>query len=426
MRNALLALPRSDIDIASAASPDQVKSILSGTDYKYIPKAAEFGTVEIHPAGGGIFEHTTFRGDKYDEGGAHRPSEVTFTSSLERDAFRRDFSVNALYADILTGQVYDPTNGLADIKARLIRTTSVDASEILKDDALRIMRLARFAAELGFDIEPKTLETAKSLVAQLDDIAFERRRDELSKLLLSDIKYGNTNGVRHGLELLDALGALEYIVPELLRGKGVEQRNQYHIYDVFVHCMMSAVYAPPELTLRLAGLLHDVGKPEAIARGGKMLGHDVYGTDTAHEMLKRLRYSNAIIDEVTELVRHHMYDLSGQAKEKTLRKWIVTRGKEMVYKLALLREADVHGSGVEKGSVATAERWRSVIRKMEAEGAPFSEKDLKADGSDIARWLGIPPGVKVGEVKRALLIHCAVSPSDNIPEKLERLARGMR
>ena len=172
--------------------------------------------VEIHGAGC-AFEHTTFRSDSYAPGGGHRPVSVAFSDRLEADAFRRDFTVNALYADLCTGDILDPTGGLADLKAGLLRATSPDPARIMGDDALRVMRLARFSGELGFAPEPATLAAARGNAAGLQEISGERIRDELNKILLADLKYGKPGAVYRGLEILESLGALDSVLPELAR-----------------------------------------------------------------------------------------------------------------------------------------------------------------------------------------------------------------
>lgn len=424
VRNSLLGLRITDIDICSAAPPDKVIDLCRRNGLSVVPKGIDFGMVEIH-AGEHHFEHTTFRSDSYAEGGAHKPSSVRFSSSLEEDAFRRDFSVNALYFDILSGEVFDPTGGLADLEAGLIRTTSTDPDAVLSDDGLRIMRLVRFASELGFCIENASLDSAKRLAGNLRAISAERIRDELLKVLLSDVKYGERDAgkVFRGLDLLDRIGALDVILPELTLGRGILQKPQYHRYDVLGHCLHTAGEAEPTVPSRLAGLLHDVGKPVVRQRNGNMHGHDTEGAELAREILHRLRIDNKTVDSVVFAVRHHMYDLNNTAKDATLRRTFVRWGYDRTLSVAALRTADVHGSGVITGRVATAERWMRVLARMKEENVPFSERELACTGRDIIRWLDIPPGPAVADIKRRMLMHCAVRPQDNTPERLERLAR---
>ncbi|MCH5279482.1 MAG: CCA tRNA nucleotidyltransferase [Christensenellaceae bacterium] len=424
VRNGLLGLPVYDIDVCSALRPEAVISLCARAGFGIVRKGIDFGMVEVH-INGKKFEHTTFRSDSYAEGGAHRPSAVRFSTTVEEDAFRRDFTVNALYLDVLSGQIKDPTGGLTDLEKRIIRTTSPSPYTVLSDDGLRIMRMVRFAAELYFDIDAETYETAKQLCGNLKDISPERIRDELNKILLSDVKYGERNPERvlHGLELLRDVGAIELILPELYLGRGIEQKPTHHLYDVLDHCLHTAAEISPNLVMRLSGLLHDVGKPPVNLRTGKMYGHDLEGADISREILTRLRYDNKTIAEVCFIVRHHMYDLNNTAKESTLRTTFGRWGYERSMEIAEIREADVHGSGIIKGEVKSADRWRELLKKMKDEHTPFSDKELNCTGEDIMRWLSLPPGPRVGDIKRRLLEHCARFPQDNTPEKLERLAR---
>ena len=188
VRNTLLGLPVSDIDICSALTPDETIELAHEMGFKVVPKGIAFGMVEIH-ADGQKFEHTTFRADKYSAGGAHRPTSIQFSKTPEEDSRRRDFSVNALYCDILTREILDPSGGLPDLENRVLRTSSIDPEIVLADDGLRILRLVRFAAELQFKIDPATFACASRLCGNLRDISAERIRDELNKLLLCDIKY---------------------------------------------------------------------------------------------------------------------------------------------------------------------------------------------------------------------------------------------
>ena len=424
VRNALLGLPVSDTDVTSALRPDEVMALCAEAGIKTVPKGIAFGMVELH-IGSEKYEHTTFRSDSYSEGGAHRPTSVSFSDTPEEDAFRRDFTVNALYADVLTGEIIDPTGGIADLERRLIRTTSPDPEVILRDDGLRLMRLCRFAAELGFDIEEKTYNAAKKCAPLLSDISGERVRDELKKLLLADAKYGlpPEESVLRGLRLADGLGLIDVILPELAKCRGVEQSPKFHRFPVLEHIFRTVAMAPPDIRLRLACLLHDAAKPVMLERNGNMHGHDAEGETIAAEVLSRLRFDNATSEEVRWLVRHHMFDLDGRAKETTLRKRFCRWGEERTLLLADVREADFRGSVGEIIPVPSAERWRRILRRMREEGAPFSEDELNCTGRDIMEWLTLPPGPAIGEVKTALLLHCAAKPKDNTPGTLRKIAQ---
>ena len=427
VRNTLLGFRISDTDITSALTPDEMTGLCEKAGFKVVPKGVDFGMVEIH-IGDKSYEHTTFRADSYGEGGSHRPQSVAFSKTPEEDAFRRDFTVNALYASVLTGELIDPTGGLGDIEKRLIRTTTPDPETILKDDGLRIMRLCRFAAELGFDIEEKTFAAAKKCAPLLADISAERVRDELTKILMADAKYGlpAQESVLRGLELMDEVGALDVILPELARCRGVGQSPKYHKYPVLEHIFQTVSMSGPELTLRLACLLHDAGKPAALEKNGNMHGHDVISEDISREVFRRLRFDNDTAEEAAWLVRRHMFDLDGRAKEPTLKKRFAEWGEARVNALAAIREADFRGSVGERITVKTAERWRRVLGEMKAKRTPFSENELNCTGRDIMEWLSLPPSPRIGEIKRALFMHCAVRPQDNTYEKLRETARDMK
>ncbi len=424
VRNAFLGLRVSDTDVTSALRPDEVVRLAQEAGWKVVPKGAAFGMVEVH-IGGKTYEHTTFRRDKYAEGGAHRPTAVTFSDTPEEDAFRRDFTVNALYADVLTGEVADPTGGVSDIKARLIRATSPDPELILRDDGLRIMRLCRFAAELGFDIEERTFAAAKKCARQLADISAERVRDELVKILTADTKYGlpPEESMLRGLHLLDEVGALDVILPELALCRGVEQSPRYHRWPVLEHIFRTTAMSKPVLSLRLGCLLHDAAKPVVLERQGNMHGHDVEGEAIARSVLQRLRFDNETTERAVWLVRYHMYDLDGNAKEPTLKRRFARWGREKVEALCDIREADFRGSVGEYIPVKSADRWKRVLADMERRNTPFSERDLACTGADVMEWTGLPAGPRVGEIKSALLDHCAVRPQDNEREKLRRIVR---
>lgn len=426
VRNALLGLPVSDIDICSALTPDDVTALAHEMGFKVVPKGLAFGMVEIH-ADGQKFEHTTFRADKYSDGGAHRPTSIQFAQTPEEDSRRRDFSVNALYCSILTREIIDPANGLPDLEKRILRTSSVYPEVVLADDGLRILRLVRFAAELQFKIDPETFACASRLRGNLRDISAERIRDELNKLLLCDVKYGQRSAkqVLDGLFLLRDIGALEVILPELYLGHGIAQKPTHHRYDVLDHALHTAAEAKPQLVPRLAGLLHDVAKPTVLKAHGNMHGHDAVGEGISREILQRLRYDNKTTDEVCFIVRHHMYDLNNTAKDNTLRRTFARWGLERSFEIADIREADVHGSGVITGAVESAERWRTLLQKMQQENVPFSAHELNCSGADIMRWLNLPAAPTVGAIKTALLAHCAVHPADNTPARLEKLAGDM-
>ena len=456
LRNPLLGLPVSDRDLCSAMPPQRLIALCEDKHIDYVPQGLAYGTVTLL-LDGEAYEHTTFRADSYGAGGAHKPESVSFGGSLFEDARRRDFTVNALYAEIpqseqSPAQVLDPTGrGLDDLHRRIIRGSSEDPSVILRDDALRILRLVRFACELGFEADAASFAAAKRYVGGLSEISAERIRQELDKILLSDVRYGakgdenaqrpgEESPVYKGLTMLDALGALDVFLPETALCRGVAQRAQYHAYDVLGHLLHSCACIRTEkdepqselLTLRLSALLHDTGKPAARAanenipeKHGHMYGHDKLGEQIACEALLRLKYPKSLIQDARFLIGAHMFDLTGAAKESTLRERFALWGWKNSLRLCAMREADVYGSGLTPYSqkVDTAERFRRVLAEMRAQGAPFSLNELDCTGEDLMRWTGLEPGGEIGRLKEALLLHCARHPADNHREKLARLCR---
>ena len=432
VRNALLSLPPSDIDVCGPAQPEEVMRLLDGSPIRVVPIAPAFGTIQLHiPAADGapstVVEYTTFRSDRYDRGGTHRPAAVQFSHSLEHDAFRRDFSINALYATLPDGEVIDPCGGLRDLAARQLRTTSDHPGGILQDDALRTLRLVRFGVELGFGIEAATFESAKHYAPQLADIAVERIWKELKKILLGDVRYGAPQpggqaAHERGLFMMLELGLLSHIFPELLEGQGIEQLSTYHAYDVLTHNLKTCGFSRPLLAVRLAALLHDVGKPRALRENGRMLGHDRMGAGMAEQMLKRLKVDAVTTARTKQLVEVHMLDLNNNAKLRTLRKHFARMGAEMAAQFADIREADFLGSGKQSSPIESAERYRTILAGMLADGSPFSANELEIDGREIAAAAGIAPGPLVGQIKHRLWMHCAAYPADNHKRRLLRLA----
>ena len=420
VRNPLLGLSVSDYDVCSDMLPEQVKRLAEEEGITAGGAGEKMGMVELQ-VGDIICQHTTFRQESYDEGCGHKPRNVAFSRSLSEDAERRDFTVNTLYADILKGEITDPFGGIEDAKKRVLRAVN---EHTMARDGVRILRMVRFGAELGFDIEENTFAAAKANVHLLKDLSPAWIREELNRILLCDTKYGN-NGIVRAFEMLEGLGALDIILPELTEGRGMKQRAEYHRYDVMNHMFHAAAAAPGTLELRLAALLHDVGKPESRITTGRMYMHDKIGAIKAEGMLKRLGYPARTIEHVRELIRHHMYDLRGEAKDVTIRGWMSLRGRELSRDLVELRRADVWGSGMETGPVVTADRWQRVLEDMERRGVPFTEQELALSGKDIMQALNIPPGPKVGSIKRGLMLHCARVPEDNKRDILLKIVRDL-
>lgn len=396
VRDSLCSFAPHDADIAGDMDPEEIfaflqdKCLVKTTSKKLMTLKLNIGAEE--------YEYTAFRTDSYTTG--HSPSDVKRTNDIRSDALRRDFTVNAIYCDVSTGEIIDPLNGTEDVKNRTFRATR-DAT--FAEDGLRLMRLCRLAAETGFDIDPETKERAKRNASLIKDISPERIREELDKILVADTRYGVEYAHERGLRLLDETGVLEYILPEITLGKGMPQRADFHRYDVFDHIIATVKYSDP--SVRLAALLHDCAKPYCKIKTGLYRGHDVEGERLSAEIMQRLRYPNAVIKETKALVLYHMYDLNCDAKNNTLRKFVQSH-HEIIDKLVLLKQADYLGSGLRDGVSPGAKRLSDIYEAVQRDNVPFGIADLLIDGRDLEK-IGVPE-IRRGELLKSLLAECAV------------------
>ena len=296
VRDLLLGRMPKDFDVATSAQPVEL--------LRLFPKAgqvgAHFGVVLVHEAGAHV-EVATFRSDfNYSDG--RRPETVQFETDPAQDAIRRDFTINALFLDPDTDEVLDYVGGRADLHAGVIRAIG-DPIRRFQEDHLRLLRAVRFAARLGFEIEPATCAALRELAPAIATISVERVRDEISRILTE-------GGARRGFELLDATGLLHEIMPEVEAMKGVEQPPEFHPEgDVWTHTMiMLEGLHEPSLELALGVLLHDVGKPGTfrVADRIRFDGHVEKGLEVGHRLLVRLRFPTAVIAQVEALIANHM------------------------------------------------------------------------------------------------------------------------
>ncbi|MBI2406214.1 MAG: HD domain-containing protein [Candidatus Harrisonbacteria bacterium] len=352
-----------------------------------------------------VVEVTTFRLEgKYTD--KRHPDEVKFAKTVEEDLSRRDFTINAialglsqgepstratrsgnklLVPELVEGQLIDPYGGQTDLKKKIIRTVG-NPDERFTEDALRLMRAVRFAAQLGFVIEKETAAAIKKHAGLLEMISKERVRDELAKLLMTD------NAVR-GMEDMRAFGLLRYVLPELQDGVSVGQ-NKHHIYTVYEHNLRSLAYAVQKnfpLDLRITALLHDVGKPATKHGEGEsctFYGHQVVGERIAMTMLDRLHFPRPLIEKVALLIREHMFVYDPESVTLAGVRRIVRRvGRENVNDLMLVREADRIGSGVPKAQPYRLRYLKAMIEKVQKD--PIHPKMLVLKGDDVMRILHI-------------------------------------
>ena len=405
----------SDFDLCAPLSAETFSQIAKDNGFTVQAVYANTGTVKLKDSDGTDFEFTCFRSDKYVRG-KHSPAEIFFTNDILLDAKRRDFTVNAIYYDIAADRFLDPLNGIPAVSEK--RLTTVDKPEkVFGEDGLRLMRLARQAAQLGFQPDSDCLRGATVNAHLIQDISAERIFSELLAILHAEEKYGNANGVFEGLTLLSKTGVLDVILPELALGRNMAQRADFHKYDVLTHSFKAACYAAPEI--RLAALLHDVGKPLCQLRDGNVHAHPIEGETIADEILRRLKAPKKTAERIKLLIRYHMYDFDCKAKENKLRRFFIER-QEILDDLMLLKQADFSGCTDDLRTCPTNEKWQKILSKMQEERVPFTPRELSVSGAELLE-LGIPPRY-IALLLKEFLMHLAVNPAENKKERLLFLA----
>ncbi len=420
VRDLLMNLEPKDWDIATNAKPEQIQKIFPDSVYEN-----KFGTVGIKTDSKNeklkIIEITTFRLEgKYTD--KRHPDEIKFAKTIEEDLARRDFTINSMALELINYKLQttnyklvDPLNGQKDLKNKIIRTVG-EPAERFNEDALRLMRAVRFAVQLDFEIEEKTAKAIKKEAGLLEMIAKERIRDELEKILM-------TSHPSLGFELLRQTGLLKFIMLELEEGWGVGQ-NKHHIYNVWEHNLRSLDYAAKKnyaLEIRLAALLHDVGKPKTKVGEGPdstFYNHEVIGAKMAARILDRLHFSKDFTEKVVHLVYCHLFYYNvGEVTESGVRRFLRRVGPENVDDLIKVREADRIGSGVPKAVPYKIRHLLFMIEKVKYD--PISPKMLKINGSDVMDILKIEPGPKVGKILSILLEEVIENPEKNTKENLK-------
>lgn len=410
VRDSLLGKPVSDWDAATDAKPEQVRRLFKSV----IPTGIQHGTVTVRWRGASI-ETTTYRVDgEYKDG--RRPESVRFTSDLVEDLSRRDFTINGMAVDPRSGDVVDPHGGLADLEIGLIRAIG-DPMARFTEDGLRPLRAVRFAARFGFAIDPATLAAIPATLERFRLVSAERIREEFSKILVSD-------RAGEGVLRLEATGLLAEFLPELASCKGVEQGGP-HRYDVFRHLVAACDAAPADIVLRLAALLHDIGKPakRAEGEGGALTfyGHDMESARMVEAALRRLKYPNAVVDDVVLLVRHHMFDYSEEWTDAAVRRFVSRVGLESVKPLAVLRLADTSGMGHGPADPRSVLPLIERVEALRAKDQAFGIKDLAIGGHELA-GIGWPKGPMMGKVLEELLEAVLDDPDLNTKERLLDIA----
>lgn len=431
VRDLILNREPKDWDITTNAKPEDIISLFDKTIYEN-----KFGTVGIclpaqsgipkeqsnvsHETEYNIVEVTPYRLEaKYTD--YRHPDEVKFSNKLEDDLKRRDFTINAMAFNISKGQIIDLYKGQDDIKDKVLRTVS-NPDDRFKEDALRMLRAIRFAAQLEFIVSHETMESISRNSYLIKNISFERIRDEFTKIIMS------SNSVV-GIVMLQKLGLLRYIIPELEEGIGCEQKGS-HIFDVWehsLHALDNATKKNWSLEIRLSSLFHDIGKPKSRRKGIKkeytFYGHEVIGAKISKQIMERLKYPKETTEKVLSFTRNHMFFSDTEKITLSAVRRIVQKvGKENIWDLMKVRECD--RVGMKKAEAPyRLRKYFAMIEEVLHD--PISVGQLAIDGKVMIDELHMKPGPRMGWILNALLEEVLDDPTKNNRENLTELIKSL-
>jgi len=408
VRDYLLGKKPQDYDLATSATPQEVMRLFAHT----VPTGIKHGTITVLSEGVGC-EVTTYRVESgYTD--HRRPGEVTFTHSIEEDLARRDFTINAIAFD--GTQFVDPFGGIEDLRKGEIRAVE-DPFERFREDALRMMRAVRFASQLGFKIEEKTMEAIRANASLIAHISMERIRDELCKILI-------TEKPSYGIRLLSQLELLRWFLPELEACRNFEQKNPHHDKDVLEHILAVVDHTKSEMITRLAALFHDIGKPPTFSLDENGVGHfykhDLVGAEMTLKIMQRLKFDRRTTQIVSTLVREHMCRFS-KIKPKSIKKLINRVGRENLDYFFDLQMADMRGHA-KTASIEEILKVKEEAIRIIHQQEPLSIKELDVDGNDLIE-LGIKPGKEIGSILNLLLERVLENPDLNRKDLLLEIAK---
>jgi tRNA nucleotidyltransferase (CCA-adding enzyme) len=419
VRDLLLKKEPNDWDITTNAKPNEIEKLFDKTF-----KVNKFGTVTVQTKSKKQnlkeVEITTFRTEeKYTD--KRHPDKVKWAKTIEEDLKRRDFTINALALDF-KGEVVDYFEGKKDLKDKLIKAVG-NPEKRFKEDALRLIRAVRFAVNLDFEIEKETKKALKKLAGLLEFISDERIRDEFVKIIMA-------KRAAQGIEILRENNLLQYIIPELLEGYKVGQ-NKHHIYDVYKHSLYSLDYATKKdfnKYVRIAALLHDVGKPRTKEGEGvdsTFYNHEVVGAKMTSQILQRLKFPKKDIEKIVKLVRYHLFYYNvDEVGDASVRRLVRRLGKENLEELVQLRMCDRIGSGCPKALPYKLRHFQYIAEKVGQD--PIDEKMLKIGGKEIMEILEIKPGPKIGKVLIIILGEVLDNPKKNTENYLTKKVKSLK
>lgn len=413
VRDFLLEKNNFDFDFTTDATPEDIIKIFPK---KTIPTGIKHGTVTLLFKGD-QYEITTFRADGDYEDGRH-PETVSFVQDLNTDLVRRDFTINAFAVNLENGKIIDICDGEKDLKEGIIRAIG-NPFDRFNEDALRMMRAIRFSSQLGFSIEENTLNAISSLKENILKVSPERIKVELFKLI-------DGKDAANAIETMRITGLLQLILPELDDCYGVMQGGYHKDTDVYHHsvkALKAATEMNYSLTVKIAALLHDIGKPSTKAfkteTSFSFHRHEIVGSQMVETILKRLKCSNKEVEDITLLVREHMFHYESEWTDSALRRFIKRVGMEYVPFVIELNTCD----NVALNGKYSLSRIQELRSRIDAEvNTPFSVKDLAINGKDLME-IGISPGPKLGSTLNYLLDRVVDAPSLNNLETLKKIAR---
>ena len=409
VRDALLGRAHADWDLATDARPADVRRLFKRT----IPIGIEHGTVGVLGHDRVLYEVTTFRRDVETTG---RHAVIEFANSIEEDLARRDFTINAIAWHPIRHELRDPFDGIADLRAGVLRTVGI-AADRFAEDYLRVLRALRFAGHFELHIEQETWQALRTAVAHLNVLSAERVREEMWKVLR------NTRAASRSLHLYATSGVLQSLYPELAATVGLETDDHVDVWERTLRAVDAI--APQRVLLRVSALLHAIGHPPARTRdlrgNWRYTGHERWAARKTEDVMRRLKTSNADRERVVSLVQHQTDLFPPDAPDAGVRRWLLHISPELVYDLFRLRIALWRAAPVARGAADLVERWRHAHAIL-LQHPVLSVAGLAIDGNDL-RALGIPPGPEYGRILSALLERVVEEPRLNASERLLELVR---
>jgi putative nucleotidyltransferase with HDIG domain len=406
-----------DWDVSTNAEPNQVIKMFDNV----IPTGIKFGTVTVI-LGQMKIEITTYRSDgKYSDG--RRPDEISFSRSILEDLSRRDFRMNSMALDPISGCILDPFGGSIDIGSKIINTVG-NPQDRFEEDGLRMMRAIRFASQLGFSISHDVFRAIVLNRRKLENISMERIRDEFFMILQS-------GSPALGIETMCNSCVMDFIIPQFVRTKGCLQ-NKWHSFDVYGHSISVMENLPPDPVLRLAGLLHDVGKPDTQSLHPKNKGefrfidHDRVGALYVEGIVKRLKLSNDDVSRIVHLVKHHMRMMEVPKSDSGIRRMIKDLGTNNIEEFIIFRRADMVDNPKKQALIEEFNKDCERIRDVLSTNPVTDSKDLAIDGHDIMEFLGISGGPDVGRIIKSLVEKVINDPKLNTKDELFQLLREIK